>query len=270
MDRLKPTTIALFCMLAVAGCKKTHDTDAAPQASSTSDTAEASEAKPEAPALPKADLNKPLTDYRELKGGEDVMFMYVAASKLPPDYDKLASAFSQEYRSTSDTFRKRDLLAAIKPQLDQGIADAKANPYHWVTLEDEKLDPYDFDRKGFALDEFDGGKRRYFTDYSFFYTWVNNQQVAFAPVQDEAIARALEADRTKWNAKPQLRVYFFAQSADLNANATNAYVTRVQVLDKSGKVMAEYGPDASKPAQPPKDPECGDPASCAAQDAAGF
>ena len=58
----------------------------------------------------------------------------------------------------------------------------------------------------------------------------------------EATARELEALRGKWDRKPHLKVFFFAQSADLNAQKVNAYVTHVQVTDRTGRVLAEYGP----------------------------
>lgn len=238
---------AMLAALALGACG--HDSAGADPEDVAAAT-EAATAPPaatdSAPALPRPDMDRPLDSYVELKSGQQVMFLYVAASRLPPDFEKLATAYSREYRQTSDAFRKNDLLQALKPQLEQHIAQAAAAPYAWVEIDDVQLQTYDFDRKGFAVGEFTGDHHRYFRDASeYSYAWANRDHVAFAPVADEAIARGLESARANWNTRPRLRIYFFAQSADLNAQRINAYVTRVQVTDRTGRVHAEYGPGGS-------------------------
>ena len=196
------------------------------------------------------------------------MFLYVAASKLPPDFEKLAASYSSEYRETNDSFRKNDLMQAIKPQLEEKIAQAKAAPYGWMDVDDsDNLGAYDFARKGFPVGEFEDSKYRYFNDnYSHKIGWANYSQVAFVPVADEATARQIEAMRSKYGNTPRLKVYFFAQSAHLDNERVNALVTHVQITDKSGRVLAEYGPDAAIPvkAESETEEECMDAAACAA------
>jgi hypothetical protein len=259
---------ALLAALTLGACgNDASDADSASGGDSTPAAAGASGPPGDTvPALPQPDTNRPLDSYAELKSGQQVMFLYVAASKLPPDFEKLAESFSREYRQTSDAFRRNDLLQALKPQLEQGINQAAAAPYAWVELEDAQLQSYDFERKGFTVGEFINDHHRYFHDASgYSYTWGNRAQVAFAPIADEAVARALESARTKWNTKPRLRIYFFAQSADLNAQRINAYVTHVQVTDSSGRVVAEYGPDGNVRVAAQEDSDCeGDAAACAA------
>ena len=120
-------------------------------------------------------------------------------------------------------------------------------PYGWMDIDDsDNLGAYDFERKGFPIDEFESERYRYINDaYQYKLSWANHGQVAFAPVPDEAVARQLEAMRTNYSDKPKLKIFFFAQSADLNEQKVNAIVTRVQITDKSGRVLAEYGPDGS-------------------------
>lgn len=255
---MKNHTIALVAAmtlaLALAACKG----DAKPEADASGGVLDhvaaeakadhaaeeaAVEARQAAAALPQPDLGKPLSSYPELKSGNQIMFLYVAASKLPPDYAKLAEPFSQEYRGTDDAFRRKDLLKAITPQLDQKIAEATASPYAWMEVDEANLRAYDFDRGGFPVGEFSGRGSRYFYDNSDYRIgWANPAQVEFAPVADEAAARQLEAMRNNYNNQPRLRVYFFAQSADLSEQKVNALVTGVQIVDKSGRVLAEYGP----------------------------
>lgn len=192
--------------------------------------------------LPEPDMKKPLESYPELQSGQQIMFLYVAASKLPPDFARLAEAYSSEYRNTYDTFRKNDLLNAIKPQLEQKIKDAAALPYVWMQVNHAGLGAYDFERKGFPVDEFEPGNERYFhDDSSYRIAWANGDQVRFLSVPDEAAAREIESLRHIAQGV-QMRIYFFAQSADLNQRIVQAYVTRVRLTDRDGRVLAEYGP----------------------------
>ena len=256
MKRYSAPLLTLACTLALLGCNK-KDADVAnganPAGAPSGVLAEAARGAAEASRvanLPQPDAAKALSTYPELDSGEQLMFRYVAASALPPDLEKLAESFSSEYRQTTDTFRKRDLLQALQPQIEQKIQQAKAEPYAWMDIDDPELGEYDFQRKGFPIGEFNGKRTRYFNDaYNYKLTWANRDQLKFAPVADEAVARELESMRSDWRNKPRLKIYFLGQSADLNEQTLNALVTRVQVVSKSGKVLAEYGPDGSVPAQ---------------------
>ena len=126
---------------------------------------------------------------------------------------------------------------------------AKADPYGWMLVDEPQLGGYDFDRKGFPVGEFEDGRYRYFNDaYDYRLGWGNYAQMAFLPVADEAVARQIESLRSKYGSQPRLKVYFFAQTADLDNQRVNALVTRAQLVDRSGRVLAEYGPDGSAPA----------------------
>ena len=246
--------LMVAAVLALTSCKKEGGSaetnkEAAPSGMLGTAAGKASANAAQA-ALPQPDQGKALSTYPELDSGEQLMFHYVAASALPPDIEKLAQSYSSEYRQTTDTFRKRDLLQALQPQIEQKIQQAKAEPYAWMDIETPELGAYDFQRKGFPIGEFEGKRSRYFNDaYQYKLTWANRDQVKFAPVVDEAAARELESMRSDWNNKPRLKIYFLGQSADLNEQTLNALVTRVQVVSKSGKVLAEYSPDGSVPAK---------------------
>lgn len=258
-------TLAIAATLALTGCKKDTGSgggDATADAAMPTGllgeaTGKAQAAAAEA-ALPQPDKTRPLASYRKLANGTDALFLYQAASSLPPDYEKLAQAYSSEFRETSDSFRKQELLAALKPQMEQLVGQAKASPYAYITLKyNNNLEAYDFQRKGFPVFSFgENTQQERVGDYSSGKTlnWVNRSQVAFAPVADETAARAIESMRTngKYNNPPLLNVYFFAQSANLNSDEINAVVTGVQIIDKSGRVLAEYSPDGSVPAQTPQ------------------
>ncbi len=246
-------TLAAVLAVALSACGKdekdadvTANDAATPPSGMLGEAAAKAKVEQAAAALPQPDKSKPLSSYTELESGNQIMFLYVAASKLPPDYEKLAQSYSREYRESNDSFRKNDLLQAIKPQLDQKIASATAEPYGWMQVDEANLGAYDFERKGFPVGEFNDGRYRYFNDaYDYKIGWSNYAQLAFLPVADEALARQIESLRTKYGSQPRLKVYFFAQTADLDNQRVNALVTRVQVTDRSGRVLVEYGPDGN-------------------------
>src|SRR5690625_2289191 len=106
--------------------------------------------KAKAASLPQPDPSTPDSDYVEIKSGNQLMYLYAANSGLPPDYKSMASDISSQYRRTSDQFRKHDLMKALKPKIDAGIANAKAHPYLMWSIRPE-LGHYDFKRKGFVV-----------------------------------------------------------------------------------------------------------------------
>lgn len=271
--------LTIAATLAAAGCRKDDDKDpagaketAAAPGGLLGEAAGKAQAAAAQAALPQPDAGKALSSYPELDSGEQLMFQYVAASRLPPDFAKLADSYSREYRQSTDEFRKRDLMQALQPQMEQRIQQAQAEPYAWMDIDDAELGAYDFQRKGFPVGEFDGKRTRYFNDaYEYKLTWSNRDQVQFAPVADEAAARELESMRSGYSNRPHLKVYFMAQSADLNEQTLNALVTRVQLVSKGGRVLAEYSPDGSvqPAAEPAQDASGADAAADAAAAAAG-
>lgn len=250
-----PNGLLALALLAAGACSKQDGaTDLSGESAKATDalleqvaegaraSSQANQARRATAALPQPDPEVALGSYVKMEDGKQLMFMYVASSSLPPDYEKLASAFSTEYQQATDNFRKRDLMRALRPQLDAQIGLARARRYAWIDVEEPELRPYDFDRGGFGVGEFQNEGWRYFSAGDYKLSWANGDAVAFAPVKDESTARTIEAMRTDWNDRPQLRVYFFAQSADLANEAVKALVTRVQIRDQTGRVLSEYGP----------------------------
>lgn len=74
---------------------------------------------PAAPTLPIAEAATPLSTYVNVDSGIQLAYLYYAVSGLPTDYEKLAEISSQDYRSTTDSFKKKDILDTLKPQIDQ-------------------------------------------------------------------------------------------------------------------------------------------------------
>ena len=232
--------------LALGGCGKK---DAEKNAKSETNGKTITEIAAEAPAtvtaaLPSPNMSKPLDSYPEINSGIQLMFLYEATSGMPVNYEKVAKQYSKEYRNESDSFKQRDLLTALKPRIDAEIAAVKANPYGVFEISRNPLATYDFDKKGFPVETFADEMYHYFNDaYEYKLGWANYRQLAFAPVSDEAAARQLESMRTDYSNQPSLRVFFFAQSVDLNDTKIKAYVTTVQIIDKRGQALLTYLPN---------------------------
>lgn len=250
MSNPKILTLALATLLAASACTDKQSPAptapgqaAVPPAASGVLAKAAEDARKDAGRASTApvDTNRPLDQYPELNDSDGLMFLYVATSRIPPDYEKVAADFSADFRNTTDSFRKRDLLQALKPQIDQALSDAQAQPYRHMLIDDPKLGAYDFDRGGFPMGEFEEGRYRYFSGNSEYkLTWDNYGAFAFLPVKDEAAARNIESMRSDWRNPLRLKVYFMARSADLNDKTLKAHVTRVEIIDKSGQVLAEH------------------------------
>lgn len=248
MKTFKKLSVCVLALAILSACSKDEaNKPTAPAPTGIiGQAAEAARADTARPNLPAIDANLPTSQYAEIDDGEDLMFLYLATTGLPPEYSKAAEAYSEEYRNTTDDFRKRDLLKALTPQIDQQLSAASSQLYRWMEVDDAELGNYDFERRGFPVGEFQDSKYRYFNNASSYkLTWDNHAQLAFAPVADEAIARELEGMRNDYSNKPRLKVYFMARSTDLNETAIKGHVTKVQVVDKSGRVLAEYGGTSS-------------------------
>lgn len=100
-------------------------------------------------AMPKGEMNTPLSQYKELTSDNDIMFAYYALSSVPVDYDKVLVNYSEDYRRASDEFKKQDILSALKPKIDQEIAAAKNARYLKMTWNGFRLNKYDFQAKVF-------------------------------------------------------------------------------------------------------------------------
>lgn len=236
-----PAVLAVF----LAACSKSGDTTTAPaqpQANGLADIKNpAAIAKVAESALPKGDPATPLETYRQLDSGHQVMFLYYALANLPVPYDDIAQVYSSDYSRTTDSFKRNDIVKALKPRIDQEIAAAKNGRY--VMLEQREgslLQRYNFDKKSFAINEYASSDRyRYFNDNSQYTLAVTNSaQFANLPVGDESKARQIEGYLSKYT-DLRLQTYAFVQDADPSQRRIKLQVLKVRLLDPSGSVLAE-------------------------------
>lgn len=250
---IRRTLPALLAATLLCACSKSAPSASAPASTpslsrATSPAAVAQAAKQaKAASLPQPNWATPDSEYVEITKGTQVMFLDAAFSGLPPNYDKMAQAYSSDYRNTSDDFKKHDLLAALQPKLDAGIADAKAHPYITWTDDSPNLGHYDFNQHGFSVGTvlFQSGHLNFY-DANYNLAVTNGRAFRQLQVADEAKARAIEALVGKWPGM-HLRIYAFAQSTDESGTPTvQALVTKVQLLDSHNQVLFEQTAQPAK------------------------
>lgn len=196
-----------------------------------------------AAARPQPGWSTPDSAYVPVTKGSQLMYLYAAFSGMPPDYDKMASAISQDYSMTSDQFKKHDMLAALKPKIDAGIADAKAHPYIVITDDSPNLGHYDFQRKAFPVSDAFFRSNGYYQFYdvnaNYMLAVTNGQQFQQLNVPDETLAKTIEAQVSS-NSNFKERIYAFVQGTDDSSGPmVQAEITKVELLDPQGRVLLQ-------------------------------
>lgn len=197
-----------------------------------------------AASLSQPDWNTPDGAYVPISKGTQLMYLYAAFSGMPPDYDKMAATISQDYSMTSDQFKKHDMLAALKPKIDAGIADAKAHPYIVFTDGNPNLGHYDFQRKAFPVGSAlfqSGGYERFFdaNAANYMLSVTNGHPFQQINVADENLAKTIEAQVSQYGNFKE-RIYAFVQGTDDSSGPmVNAEITKVELLDPRGQVLLQ-------------------------------
>ena len=206
---------------------------------------------PSAPApnysnLPKADSDVPDSQFVELDSGYRTGALFYALSGLPPDYEKLAMAASQDYRSTSDAFRKRDLLQALKPQIDQQMQAYKDPRNRYFTSKVANGMPighYDFKTSSFPFaQDLSSGTYHYFNDAPYYsYAFTNGGAFQRFPLTDEQKAKDIEDLVTKGLIyQGDAVAYMFAQGADTANNRVLMQIVRMILHGPGQSEVARY------------------------------
>lgn len=237
--------LALALLAGLAGCK---DKTAAPgDAAATPNLADAAkpavvaeQVKEQARAsLPKGDPNTPAASYVDIDSGNQIMFAYLATAGMPIDYNDVAGSYSRDYTSTSDEFKKNDLLKALKVKIDAGVAQAAQQRYVKLEIGDP-VGKYDFEKKGFPLDSsvWEKGSYRYYGDNGNYKIGFNNgANFRYLSVPEEDKARVIEGLRSKYQAMRTV-VYGYVQDADISRKVVLAQILKVELTDKNGNVLA--------------------------------
>jgi len=193
-----------------------------------------------------ADSSVPLDRYQPLTSDRQ-LYLAVALSTAPVIYDQLAMNESAEYMKTSDTFRRKELLDILRPQIDAKVAEAKLNGrYAYINLPPGKisLGHYNLDKKAFPVNGL--------TTTNFRLS--NREQFQWLSLS-EGQAREIEAALSKGIAYkineresslgvpgsfPTVsRVYVFAQGPGPDGRVVTYQITRIVMKDIDGKALGE-------------------------------
>lgn len=243
---------ALACLaggvLAACGGKNESEQKSVAAAPAAVQTA----AAPAAPALPKADVLVPLAQYQKIST-EQLAYLYHALSGLPLDYEKIADQVSVDYRTTTDSFKKKDILDALKPRIDTAIAEAR-NAGRYVYLDfrrgDVSLDHYaaatkSFPIKGLPIEE---GEYLALSQSPYRMKFSNGADFKLLSIADEAKAREIESAisngtrdgvMTYTRYPTNARLYLYAQASESNSFAINFQMTKLVMTTLDGQPFAE-------------------------------
>jgi hypothetical protein len=188
-------------------------------------------------------LKTPTSEYERLESEEQAAYLYYAISKLPTDYDVIASKVSEKYRYSNDGFEKKEILNSLKPAVDEKISAYKAKPIAYVRAKAE-LGAFDFERKGFVVGAV-GAESTYYSFGSYHIQFKNAAQANFIVVNDEVVARELESMRAGYRNSPIANIYFLADDSDLDGRSIKALITKVEIIDRSGRVLASIQPNVN-------------------------
>lgn len=177
-------------------------------------------AGPVQPAVPKPDSSVPLDRYVPITDADMLREVTVAFSQ-DPFGEKAVSALLPQGPSTDDAFARRErvqregapvierlkryrenryyrLTASNVPvDMPRTAADFQRKPrFVWEPASGVRLEPYDFERKGFAMRCLaDGRVSAYPMPVLGFVASTPQSERCFLPVPDEAVARRIEAKR---------------------------------------------------------------------------
>lgn len=205
------------------------------------------------PAEVKMDKSTPDSAYVTLQSGNQLMFSYLAMSGTPIDYPEVAGYYSRDYASTSDEFKKHDLLKSLTPRINSEVEKARSVRYVMLNVDvgSNLVKKYDFDKKAFAvLLGVQPGSTRYFGDNSHYkLAFTNGASFAYLHPADENVARQIEATRSRYHGF-KADIYAFIQDADVQNNSIKAEIVKIVLHDeRTGAVLlTENGtPGATTP-----------------------
>lgn len=186
------------------------------------------------PAAPPVDRSIPLERYAQLDLNDPMTprFLLAAFQQPPLSDEQKLSLLSDAGSTTADAFARRDLMTKELPAIDARLSTTRAARYvrieaaDYVYLERMRsqapslatwnrmtstLGHYDLERKGFPIDcAEDGSVSIPGLMISFHPTPFVPSRQCFLPVEDEKVARALEAEVSRSSALPVSASLYFA------------------------------------------------------------
>lgn len=244
MSIRKISLVTALAVLTLAACGKKDEPIVVPDYNKNLLSPPSAASQPPA-SLPQADANRALDSYQKVDSGAQIAYLYYALSGMPVDYQQLAQAVSADYRATSDTFKQKAIVDALKPQIDAQIAAFKKSPYIVVHWQDAQLSHYDMSGQFFPLNgiPLDGTRAGYFSDAPMYqYVITNGTHFEQFKVEDQNKAKDIEAVVSSGYPDTGLRNafqvptdgYLFAQGVDTSMRAVKLQLVELSLNDPKG------------------------------------
>ncbi|BBE51992.1 hypothetical protein OYT1_ch2479 [Ferriphaselus amnicola] len=204
--------------------------------------------------LSQGDVNTPIDKYAELSATA-LMFQYAALSGEPLNYEEMAETYSPEYHAERDGFKRADMMAQLKPALDEGVQKARSNHTYYMSIGCPCrfnigaifLNSYDMNRKLFEVKQY--GKP-YAPEHETFSPSLNklsfNQMTPaksivlgnlhdykILKIADESVARQIEAARKDGFG---MKLYLYAQQA--KGGEVLFHIVKADLLGNDGNTLA--------------------------------
>ncbi len=231
---------SLFALL-LGGCGDKQSTAAVPQPPAT-----ATQSQPAMPKLAMADVSIPLEHYQPLTN-DQALYLAVSLSTAPVIYDQLAVDESVEYARTSDSFKRQELMNALKPQIDGKLAEVKQNGrYVYVDLPPGKisLGHYNLDKKAFPVNGLVAANMRLSNMEKF--EWLSLPEGQAREVEaalSKGIAFKINEHESELGVPGRFptvsRLYVFAQGPGPDGRGVTYQVTKIVMKDTEGKLVTE-------------------------------
>lgn len=176
--------------------------------------------------------------YAEVTSNNQLIWAYYAVYTGEINYNEIAEAISQKYKNANDAFKKQEILAQIKPEIDKNISNAKLNKYYYTDLK-PGLSPYDFNTHSFQL----GSDVLYGWSYTYSpkLKYLNSNEFMTLKVEDVESAKKIE------NLRPEgkLRAYVFmfinnVTKKDVPGSSMDelfATITKIEYKDPTGNLI---------------------------------
>jgi len=191
------------------------------------------------------DKSIPLSSYSVLQSGLQVALLYYGLNGAPLPAANLARDFDADYQSTTDSFKKQDLIKGIQAKYDTQQKAELAAPY-FVVKASASLGHYNAETKSFPILALgmDGNSRLDLPGASS-YGVVMRGEPKFQSVlpEGEEKARALEAKIAAAGDRLPINVDVYFKAADTVSYAARkdivAKVVAVHVADQSDAPIAD-------------------------------
>lgn len=195
--------------------------------------------------LPKGDVVDE-AKYVQLSGLPQLAYKYYAFHEGEVEYEKIASLISREYQSEFDVFKKKDMLAKLKINIDSEISAAKLANHFTTDIDHFVINQYDEKNKWFLLTSsgdlaLSPSQWFFFDNSNYSYQFSNGHRASKIVPVNEDQARAIESIRAK---SPygnfQMKVYCYAQG--LVDGRIQMFIQKAVVLDGEGKEVFSFQP----------------------------